>query len=178
MMGAALAGTQQFNIWLVFLATASGAVLGGMLGYWVGMKGGRALLLRYGRYVLITPPRFNQAEQLFQKHGNKAVLFGRYLPVLCFMAGVLSGIARLSYRRFFAYNLAGALLWCATHLTLGFVSGRSLHLLIKTMNNTITVVAVVAVAGIVIFAIGRKLRTRRPRLSQPIQISLEEPLER
>lgn len=180
LVAAILAGHGHLSIWIIYPVTLSSAVLGGLAGYAIGARGGRRFIERYGRYAFITPHRFESAEYYFQKHGNKAVLIGRYLPFLCFLAGILSGITRLPYRKFFIYNLTGAVLWCATHLTLGVVCGRSLQVLTDRFNNIFQVVALVVVVGVVAFMVRRKLRarTRPAQLAHPIQIRVEEPVER
>lgn len=182
LIAAALAGHGQLSIWIVVPVTLVAAVTGGMVGYTVGAKGGRTFIERYGRYAFITPRRFQSAEYYFHKHGDKAVLLGRYLPFLCFLAGVLAGIARLPYRKFLVANLIGAILWCSSHLTLGFVFGRSLQVVLDTFNNVFQVGAVLAVVLFIGFMVRRKLRTRAParpmQLSRPLQITLDEPKER
>lgn len=178
MMAAALAGQGQLSFWLIYPLTVIASTLGGMSGYWIGVRGGRNLITRYGRYVLITPQRFNSAEKLFHKHGDKAVLFGRYLPILCFMAGILSGIAHLPYRRFFIYNLAGALLWSTSHLTLGFVFGRSLDVLHRVFNNFFLAVIVIGLIVGLVVVVRRKLQNRRTLVAPALKMTIEEPGER
>ncbi len=175
LFAAALAGQGQgLDFWAVFSITLLAATLGGMLGYWLGIKGGRVFLERYGRYVLITSPRLAIAEQAFQKHGSKAVLFGRYLPVMCFLGGILGGMARMSYRRFFVYNFLGALFWCSSHLTLGFFFGRSLEMLNQIFSGfTTAALVIVAIAGLTTF-LRRRIRSRRRMVSRPIAIPMEE----
>ncbi len=147
MLATALAGHGKLVLWIVVALTLAGLILGGMLGYWIGKRGGRGFLERNGRYFLITPYRFTSAEKLFQKHGSKAILFGRYFPFLCFLAGVLSGIANVQYRRFFWFNLAGALLWSVTQLPLAYVFGKSLNALTGAINN----ITLVTGLGLVFF---------------------------
>ena len=176
LVAAALAGQGQLAFWAVFGVTAVGSILGGMVGYWIGSRGGRGLIESYGRYVLITPPRFSQAEKLFHKHGSKAVLLGRYFPLLCFMAGILSGIARLPYRRFLVYNIIGTLLWCSSHLSLGYVFGRSLEALNQAFNNGFMALAVALVIVGIVAIVRRKIQARR-KLRQPVQLPLDDSFE-
>jgi membrane protein DedA with SNARE-associated domain len=175
LLAAALAGQGRLSFWLVFGATLVAATLGGMAGYLVGIHGGRSLIERYGRYVFITPHRFTTAEQLFQKHGNKAVLLGRFFPLLCFLAGIISGITRLPYRRFLVYNFVGALLWC-TQLILGYFFGRSLHMLSKIFNNFFIALIILGLIVGVAFMVRRKFFSRST-LTRPLPLTLEEPTE-
>ncbi len=165
----ALAGQGRLEVWFVFLATVSGGTLGGMLGYYIGQQGGRRLLERFGRYILLTPARLEIGERAFQRYGDKAVLFSRHLPVFCFMSGILSGISELPYRRFFFYNFFSLIIYCTSHMTLAFFFGRSLDVLLQTFN-TIGLALLVAVA---IVGLGVHLRRNRRRLSRKAERTVE-----
>ncbi|MBN9387373.1 MAG: DedA family protein [Chloroflexi bacterium] len=135
LVGAALAGQAKLEIWLVIGLTVLGGVLGGLGGYWLGRTGGRRFLERWGKYILITSERLEMGERYFHRYGTKILLVGRYLPVLCFGSGLLSGLTRLPYRRFFLYNIISIGLWTATHLTLAYIFGRNLDALMEIVNN-------------------------------------------
>ena len=161
MAGGALAGQGRLDFWLVYLATVVGGTLGGNLGFELGRRGGRRLLERFGHLIGLTPPRLELGEGLFHRHGSKALVIGRYLPVLCFAGGLLSGITRLPYRRFFIYNLLSISLWATTHLGLAFFFGRSLDVLIEVFNK----IGLAAVLGAALLGASVYLirRLRRPR---------------
>lgn len=173
MVAAAFAGQGKLDIWLVVLANLVGSTLGGMVGYAIGEYGGRSLLLRYGRYILITPARLEQGERYLQQHGNKAILLSRYLPVLCFLFGVLGGMARLPYRPFVIYNFLGIFLWSVTHLTAAFFFGRSLDVLFSTVNSVGLIICIVVGFVVVLYITRRYLLTRR-RSSVPERVVPDE----
>jgi membrane protein DedA with SNARE-associated domain len=123
-LAAAMSGHgTEVAFWPIYGATIAGGALGGISGYAIGSSGGRAMLQRYGWFLWLTPDRVARGERLFQKHGDKAVLLGRYLPVLCFMSGILGGTARIERKRFVAYNVAGIALWATTQLLLAYYFG-------------------------------------------------------
>jgi membrane protein DedA with SNARE-associated domain len=123
-MAAALSGHNgEVGFWPIYAATIVGGALGGLAGYAIGISGGRAALDRYGRFLWLTPHRVARGESLFLKHGDKAVLVGRYLPVLCFMASILGGTARMARGRFVAYNVVGIVLWATTQLLVAYYFG-------------------------------------------------------
>jgi membrane protein DedA with SNARE-associated domain len=88
-----------------------GAVLGEQIGYWVGEKGGRPVIQRWGHYILVTPERLARAEQLFGRYGGKTVLFARFIPGLRVFSALLAGISRMSQKPFLFYNVLGGVLW-------------------------------------------------------------------
>ena len=75
-----------------------GAVTGDQIGYWIGRKGGRPFVLRWGRYVLITPARLGRAEAFFARHGGRAVFFARFVISSCTTSSVGSSGLRLPSR--------------------------------------------------------------------------------
>src|SRR6266581_3710097 len=107
-----LAFTGEMTLWAVALAGAVGCVLGSLVAYWVGAYGGRPLVERYGRYVLISHHDLNLADRWFQKHGEITIFIGRLLPVVRTCIAFPAGVARMNLWRFNLYTFVGALIWC------------------------------------------------------------------
>src|SRR5919202_2882686 len=78
-----------------------GAVLGDQIGYWVGREGGRPFVLKWGRYVWITPERLARAEALFDRHGGKAVFLARFVAGLRVFGALIAGISHMHWGNFF-----------------------------------------------------------------------------
>jgi membrane protein DedA with SNARE-associated domain len=121
LLAAALAGQGSVSLWTVAAAAVAGGALGGLAGYHLGLRGGRALLLRAGPRLGLSAKRRERAETYVERHGEKVLLFARYLPVLCFAGSVLAGAGRMPARKFAAYNLAGITLWATTHVVGAYV---------------------------------------------------------
>ncbi|HZP89648.1 MAG TPA: DedA family protein [Actinomycetota bacterium] len=109
----------------VALAAVLGAVLGDNLGYLIGRRFGRGFLERHGRKLLVTPERLRRADAYYRAHGGKTIFLGRFIPVARSVGCILAGIARMGWRRFFAYDLGGAVLWGVGHSILGYAIGAS-----------------------------------------------------
>ncbi|HEY9766486.1 MAG TPA: DedA family protein [Chroococcales cyanobacterium] len=124
---AILAGQGVLNIQGVFLMAVAGAILGDNLGYWLGFKGGRAFLLRHGRWLGITNEKLEEAELLFRPRSEWGVFFGRFVAILRIFAGPLAGIIRMPYPRFLLFNSAGAFCWVAVVAGLSFLLGNNLE---------------------------------------------------
>jgi membrane protein DedA with SNARE-associated domain len=104
--------TGQFNLWWVGVAGALGCVLGSLVAYWVGMYGGRPLIEKYGRYILISHHDLDLADRWFAKYGEAIVFISRLLPVIRTFIAFPAGVARMNVPRFIIYTFAGSLPWC------------------------------------------------------------------
>lgn len=110
---ALLASEGRLNIVFVVIAAWIAGTLGGCIGYWIGRRGGHALILRFGKFLHIGEPRLQRLEARFARYGFWFVLVARFLEVLRQLQGIIAGTVEMPFRRFFAANLLGALLWAA-----------------------------------------------------------------
>ena len=104
--------TGQFNLWIVTVAGAFGCVLGSLLAYWVGMRGGRPLIEKYGRYILISRHDLDLADRWFARYGEAIVFISRLLPAIRTFIAFPAGVARMNLKKFVIYTFAGSLPWC------------------------------------------------------------------
>ncbi|PKB71202.1 MAG: hypothetical protein BZY87_06610 [SAR202 cluster bacterium Io17-Chloro-G6] len=102
------------SVWMLGMAGFYGALgnlLGSWVAYWISYKGGRPLLNKYGRYVLVTQHEVDRAEVWFQKYGELAVFASRLLPVVRTFISVPAGIARMNFWKFSFYTFIGSYPW-------------------------------------------------------------------
>jgi membrane protein DedA with SNARE-associated domain len=109
-----LAGTGQLALPAVIAVAAGAAILGDNLGYWLGRRGGRGLLLRDGRLAVHRRKAVAKGDEFFERHGGKAVFLGRWVSGVRIVAAVLAGAGAMRWRTFLLYNALGALAWSAT----------------------------------------------------------------
>ena len=107
-----LVSTGQMNLWAVGIAGAVGCVLGSLVAYWVGMYGGRPLIEKYGRYVLVSSHDLDLADRWFAERGEIIVFVSRMLPAIRTFIAFPAGVARMNLKRFVIYTFAGSLPWC------------------------------------------------------------------
>ena len=107
-----LVSTGRLSLIPVAVAGAIGCNLGSAVAYWVGARGGRAFVMRYGHWVLMGREDLDRAERFFARFGGLAVLIGRVLPVVRTFIALPAGIARMPLVRFHAYTFIGSLGWC------------------------------------------------------------------
>jgi membrane protein DedA with SNARE-associated domain len=104
--------TGRFNLWAVGVAGAVGCVLGSLVAYWVGMYGGRPLIEKYGRYILISRHDLDLADRWFARYGEIIIFISRLLPAIRTFIAFPAGVARMNLTRFIIYTFAGSLPWC------------------------------------------------------------------
>lgn len=159
---AVYAGAGQLNIVLLGVVALIAAVVGDNIGFVIGHFGGRRLVLRWGRYVLLTPERLDRAEGFFARHGGKVVTVARFVEGLRQANGIIAGISGMHWARFLAYNALGAALWVGLWTTVGYVAGDHLTSLYGQAHRYETYLAIaVGIVALVLFA--RWLRHRRER---------------
>ncbi|MCW2762226.1 MAG: hypothetical protein JWR85_2427 [Marmoricola sp.] len=109
-------------LWLVVIASAAAAVGGDQVGYALGRRfGPRVFSRRHSR--LLNPHHVDKAQEFFERHGSKAVVLARFVPVVRGFVPAVAGVGRMSYRRFAAYNVVGGVAWTMTMLLGGFYAG-------------------------------------------------------
>jgi membrane protein DedA with SNARE-associated domain len=105
-----------------------GAITGDQIGYWIGRRGGRPFVLRWGRYLLVTRERLAQAEAFFARHGGRAVFFARFVAGLRIFGALVAGISRMPWGRFALYNALGGTVWATAAVSLGYFLWASISL--------------------------------------------------
>jgi len=127
--GAALSRSGSLDLGWVIAAAIVGATLGDNLGFFIGRRGGRALVERYGALLGMTGPRLADFDRFFDRHGAKTVFFARFVTGLRVVGALLAGASRLSWSRFLVFNALGAVVWATTFGVVGYALGYSWHTL-------------------------------------------------
>ena len=139
-----LAHQGQMNIWIVILIGTLGSLVGAYANYFASRLLGRPLVLKYGKYVLITEEKFAKVEIFFLKHGEISTFIGRLLPVIRHLISIPAGIAGMNHLRFSLYTLIGAGMWCTILAWIGYFIGKEQALIMKYSHQ--------AVIGVIIFS--------------------------
>jgi membrane protein DedA with SNARE-associated domain len=163
LLGAFFAAVGHLSIYGVIAAAAAGAIVGDNLGYWIGRKGGRPFVRRFGRYVFIKEQQLSAAERYFQRHGDKTVFFGRFIAILRTWAAFLAGVNAMRWPIFLFYNAAGGILWAIVYGVLGYFIGRLVGISVIERDSAYVgygVLAVIVLAGL-LWALRRYWRKRR-----------------
>ena len=138
---------------LFWVATfgAIGCNLGSLIAYEIGHYGGRALVEKYGRYILLSRRELNGAEWFFQRWGQPAVFVARLLPVIRTFIALPAGVARMPRGRFHIYTFLGSWLWCFALAYFGMKLGENWRSMGKYFHQFDAAIGVIIVAGIAWF---------------------------
>ena len=159
--GKLLPGTSTpLGLVLIALAGAVGCLLGSIAAYGIGYSGGRPLMLKYGRYLLISQHDADRADHFFQRWGSATAFFSRLLPVVRTYISLPAGIAKMPFLKFCIYTVLGSFPWCLLLAYIGTVIGGNLATLSPIFHSLDIVILVVVVALIALY-IWRHIRNDR-----------------
>jgi membrane protein DedA with SNARE-associated domain len=117
----------HLNLALVIVVAILAEVLGSLAGYLIGYFGGRALVDRAGRYVLLTHRDLDRAEAWFARRGEPVVLFGRFIPLLRSFVSFAAGLGEMAFAKFLLFTVIGCAIWCTALTCLGYSLGGTYH---------------------------------------------------
>jgi membrane protein DedA with SNARE-associated domain len=159
---AVYAGAGKLSIVLVVLIAWVAAVVGDNIGYAIGTFGGRRLVTKYGRYVLITEERLDKAGSFFERHGGKVVVVARFIEGLRQVNGIVAGTSAMTWRRFLVFNALGAALWVGTWSAVGYFAGNHITAIYEQVTRYSLYVGI-GIALVLLALIARALLRRRAR---------------
>src|SRR5689334_880764 len=157
--GAIFAGAGRINVVALDVVAFFAAVTGDNIGFAIGHFGGRALALRFGKYVFLTEERLDKAERFFDRRGSIVITFARFVEGLRQANGIIAGITGMHWLRFVIFNAIGAALWVGTWVTVGYFAGNN----ITTVYHYITLYSYYALAALVVLIVGYIVWRRRRR---------------
>jgi len=136
---------------------AHGGVLGSIIAYVAGYYGGRPLILKYGRYLLISHRDVGRADRLFERYGTQIVFWARFLPIVRTFISLPAGIARMNFMRFLIYTILGSLPWTIVFTFGGMKLGENWFTLRSMLGEFHVAVALIIVLSLSLW-LGMKVR--------------------
>ncbi|HJV67241.1 MAG TPA: DedA family protein [Geomonas sp.] len=153
-----LAQQGQMSAGLAILCGTAGSLIGAYANYFTARYLGRPLLLKYGKYVLITEEKFAKVESFFLRHGEISTFIGRLLPVVRHLISLPAGLSGMNHVKFSLYTLLGAGIWVTVLTAIGYVIGSNQELIMKYSHHALGVVLVVSAIIVFIYV---KLQRKR-----------------
>ncbi len=151
----ALAATGRMNFVGAVVAGVLGNLLGSYVAWIVGRTGGRAAVLRYGKYVWLKEEDLHKAERWFERKGDMAVLVGRLLPVIRTFISLPAGVAEMKPSRFGLYTAAGSIPFVLALAAIGYALGSNFNTAAKAVQDLGYVIGLVVVVAVVAFFVRR-----------------------
>lgn len=119
-----LAHTGEFSLAAILIINSVAALVGSAICYWIGMAGGKPLLMKYGKFIGVRRKDIERTETYFSRHGKATILIGRFLPVVRHIISIPAGIARMSLPGFFLQTFIGSTIWGTVLILIGYELGN------------------------------------------------------
>ena len=165
---AAFAAAGRMNIVLVIAAAAAGAIAGDNAGYWIGRRGGIALVRRYGRHVGLNEEKLDRTHGFFERHGAKTIFLARFIALLRSWAAALAGVGCMPYGTFTLYNALGGVAWATLFGALGYAFGRNLPRLEHYAGQVTLALVLLAALGVLLALAIRWFRANSDRIGSAV----------
>ncbi len=145
----------HLSLAVVILVATVGEVVGSLCGYAIGRFGGRPLVDRVGKYVLLTHRDLDRAEAWFARRGEPFVLFGRFIPLLRSFVSLAAGLGEMAIAKFTVFTVIGCAIWCGALSAVGYSLGSTWHHVLTKFSYVGYAVAGIIVVGIVVVLVHR-----------------------
>jgi len=132
-----LAHQGLMNPWIAIVAGTAGSLAGAYANYYGAHYLGRPLILKYGKYILIPPDKFQRVESFFLRHGEISTFIGRLLPVVRHLISIPAGLSGMNHLRFSTYTLLGAAIWCSILTWIGYAIGSNQELIMAYSKQAV-----------------------------------------
>jgi len=162
-LAGAMAARGEFSLPVILIINSAAALLGSGISYWFGAVGGKPLLSRYGKYLLIRAKDIERTESYFARHGKATILIGRFLPVVRHIISVPAGIARMPLVPFFTQTFIGSTIWGSVLIFIGYELGARWETVATKIKRVDLLIGVVILAGLLALTIRFVVRRRRER---------------
>ena len=152
--------TGEFTFVGVAVASTLGSITGSMLSYYMGSIGGRPLVLKAGKYLLLDEGHLAQTERFFARYGEKAIFFARLVPVVRHLISIPAGIGKMRISKFLTYTILGAAIWNVFLAWAGLML-RERWEIIHQYSRILDYIVVVVAVAVLIYVVRRHLLRAR-----------------
>lgn len=160
-----LASKDEMSLWIAIAMGTLGSITGALFNYYLAVKLGRKLLLKYGHYVFFTKETLEKVENFFKKHGSFSTLSGRLIPVIRQYVSLPAGLARMNLWLFSLYTGIGAGIWVTILAFLGYYFGQNEVLLKENLHLvTFAVILLIVMCAIVYIWLHKKKERKHRHL--------------
>jgi len=163
--GAIFAGTGRagLNVVAVGVIAVVCSFAGAEIGYVIGGAGGRAVVLRYGRYAFIREHHLDRAEAAVARYGGPIVVIARFIVGLRELNGIIAGVSGMHWLRFLVYNAVGAVAWVGVWVSAGYLAGDHIEAIYKDVTRYSVYLLVTLAVLVGAYVLSRLSRRRKRR---------------
>ena len=158
--GGYLVYTGRLDFWGTVMAGTVGGTLGSIGSYYLGIKGGRPFLHKYGRYIGISERKLVLADHWFERYGEATVFFTRLLPIIRTFISLPAGIARMNFKKFVIYTFLGSLPWSILLVYVGYALGQNWQA-IKPWFHRMDILVASLLGMLLLYYLWGKIKGRR-----------------
>jgi membrane protein DedA with SNARE-associated domain len=145
----------HLSLVVVIVVATLAELLGSLAGYLIGYFGGRALVDRVGKYVLLTHRDLDRADAWFARRGEPFVLFGRFIPLLRSFVSFAAGLGEMAMAKFVIFTVIGCAIWCTALVSLGYSLGSSYNHVLKAFSAAGYIAAALVIVAVVVLFLHR-----------------------
>ena len=145
---------------IIFLGTA-GSLVGALVNYYLSIFIGRAVIIRFGKYFLITEDKLEKSEEFFKKHGSFSTFTGRLIPVIRQLISIPAGLSRMNLWKFSVFTSLGAGIWVIILALLGYFIGHSEELLKQYTKLIVLSLLIIIAIAVVIYVYRHKKNQKK-----------------
>ena len=148
----------KFTFWGLAFSSTLGSIIGSLISYYVGAFGGRPLVKKFGKYLLLNEHHLDQTQRFFAKYGDKTIFISRFIPVIRHLISLPAGVGRMNLAKFSLYTVIGAGIWNSFLAYLGYYLGSRWEEIRKYSEILDIVIIVLIVGTIVVFFFKKESR--------------------
>ena len=151
---------EKFSLWAAIFAASLGSITGSLISYYVGYFGGRPVILKVGRYLLLNEEHLEWTERWFGRHGSWTIFVSRFVPVVRHLISIPAGLGRMRLLPFCVYTLIGATMWNSFLLWCGYKL-RQNWMLVEQYSRELDMLMAVGLVAVAIWFAAVHLRRAR-----------------
>lgn len=141
----------EMVLWGIIAAGVLGDTSGALLAYWIGHRGGRPLVEKFGKYILLSKHDLNLADKWFTNYGSLTTLIGRFLPIIRTYISFPAGIAKMNLKKFTAFTIIGSIPYVSLLAYLGMKLGENWESIRERMKSFDTAIGIIIIILIILY---------------------------
>lgn len=144
-----------FSLPLIIIASTLGSIVGSLISYWIGAKGGRLFVSKFGKYLLLNEHHLDKTEAFFSRFGEKTIFISRFIPVVRHLISIPAGTGKMKLPKFIIYTAIGSALWNTALTYCGYLLGKNWNM-IRTFGEILDIIIVLAIIAVIIYFIRKR----------------------